>query len=140
MREQFAQGRGLRERHGVVGTLAPLVELLVQRIADGLDLVTERLEDLVDEVLAAPARQDFERGDQRDRRAGKFRTFLGAAIQGRAEHLGNRHAHERGGDIGAVIDVLGQRRVGNAPRPRTIATGSTSKSKAAVQRSSATSG
>ena len=118
VRQQFAQRRGLRERHGVVRTLAPLGELLVQRIPDGLDLVAQRLEDFVQEVLAAPARQHFERGDQRDRRAGQFGAFLGAAIQCRAEHLGNRHAHERRGHVGPVVDVLGQDRLGNAaPAP-----------------------
>ena len=71
-----------------------------------LDRVAQRLENGPEEPLAAPHGQDIEPGLQRDRRRRQLRAVLAAALKGRAEDLGDRHAQERRGDVGAVVDVL----------------------------------
>ena len=94
--------------HREVRALAPLGEPLVERVADGLDLVAQRLEDGPQEPLAAPHRQHVDPGRERDRRRRQLGPVLAAALEGRAEDLGDRHAQERRGGVGPVVDVLGQ--------------------------------
>ena len=66
VRQQVRERGRLADGDREVRTLAPLGEAFVQRIADGLDLVAQRLEDASQEPLAAAHRQHVDPG----RRAG----------------------------------------------------------------------
>ena len=121
----------LRDGHGEVRALAPFGEPLVERVAVGLDRVAQRLEHRPQERLAAPHRQHVEPGLERDRRRRQLGPVLAAALEGRAEDLGDRHAQERRGDVGPVVDVLREQEPWPAPLPRTMPTGSTSSSRQA---------
>ncbi len=51
------------------------------------------------------------RAVERDRRRRQLGPVLAAALEGRAEDLGDRHAQERRGDVGPVVDVLREQEV-----------------------------
>ena len=56
--------------------------------------------------IETAARDGRDAGRQRERHLHEFRPLPAAAVQGRAEHLGDRHAQERRGRKGAVAHVL----------------------------------
>jgi hypothetical protein len=70
------------------------------------DCVAQRLEQPPEEGFAAATGQHGQRSLERQRRFGQLRPFLAPAGQGAAEHLGDCHAQEGGGDVRAVVDVL----------------------------------
>ena len=109
--QQLRQRDRPPDRDREVRTLAPLEKLLIERVADGLDFVPERLEHRPQEPLAAPHRQHTQSGFERDRGRDQLRAVLAPALQGRPEHLGDGDAQERRGDVGAVVDVLCQEEV-----------------------------
>ena len=51
------------------------------------------------------------RADERDRRRRQLGPVLAAALKGRAEDLGDRHAHEGRGGVGPVVDVLAEQEI-----------------------------
>jgi len=106
VRQQLGQGRRLLERDRVVWALAPLGELLVQRMPHSVDHVPQRPEDALEELRPTTAREDGDRGPEGDRGRGQFGPLLAASLEGGAEHLGDSHAHKRRGDVRAVVDVL----------------------------------
>ena len=72
------------------------------------DLVSEWLEQPAHDLLAAARRHDRELRLERNGRRGELRPLLAGARHGALEDVYERNAHERRGDVGAVVYVLGQ--------------------------------
>lgn len=111
MRQQFGERLGCPDSDGKIGTLSPFGKLLVERMARRFDVITERLEEAVQEAFAAADRQHVEPSRERQRRDRQFRPVVAPALHRRAKHLGDRDAHERRGHKRPVIDVLAKQRM-----------------------------
>jgi hypothetical protein len=109
VRQQRLQRRDGPQRDGVVRAVAPLGETLVERMARRFDGVPQRLEDFVQEALAAAHGEGVEACLQRDRGGHEVGAVLALAVERRAEHLGDGDAEERRRDVGPVVDVGSQR-------------------------------
>src|SRR5579875_147354 len=81
MCQQVRECGRLADGNGEVRTFAPFGKLLVQRIADSLNRVSQRLEDASQEHLAATYRQHIDASRQGKRRRGQFGTVLATALQ-----------------------------------------------------------
>ena len=109
VRQHRREGRGAGDGDGVVRPLAPVGELGVERVSIGADRVAEGLEDGPEKRRAAADRQDVEPGLQGDRRRGQVGPGRAAALERRAEDLGDGDAQERRRDVGPIVDVLVRR-------------------------------
>ena len=72
----------------------------------GLDFVAERCEEAFE--LWRRRGHAFDLGAQGERGLSEFWLFLTGAAHGGAEYLRDGDAEERGGGVGAVVDVLGE--------------------------------
>jgi hypothetical protein len=114
--EELAQGAGAGELDGPVGGHAPGGVVVVEGEALGGDGVTERLEEAAQEWFAAATGDAGQAGDERERELGELGALLADAGEGAAQDLGDGDAEERGGDVGAVVDVLREEAVGLVAR------------------------
>ena len=79
-----------------------------------LDLVAERLEQALGQLLASAERHGRDVRLEKDRRGGQLGLRAAAAAQSGPEHARYRHAQERRRDVRAVVDVVAQHRPGSA--------------------------
>lgn len=84
----------------------------MERLAQRLDRVAERLEQPADDGLAISCRQDRNPCLEWQRLIGELLALLAAPAHRRAEVLGDRAREERRGDVGAVVDVWLEGRAG----------------------------
>jgi hypothetical protein len=104
--QQVAQTHPTVKLDGETAALAPLWELLIKRMLDRMHAVAKRLEQPAQDLLATGAGDRREAGAQRQRLLRQLGPLRAAAGERRAEDARDRHAQERGADIGAVVDLL----------------------------------
>jgi hypothetical protein len=107
--EQVAHPARGGDPHVEIPAVTPRRERGVKRDGCRTDLVAKRLEHLSEQPFPAPAGQH--RQVRRQLQAGlrQVGALGAAATQSRAEHLADRHRQQRGGGVGPVIDVGGER-------------------------------
>ncbi|MNW56067.1 hypothetical protein D3C74_337660 [compost metagenome] len=107
--------QGVGEAHGPgqaqvdVARVAPLGHGRVERLGRGVDGPAQGPEQALGEARATAAGQ---RGDvdlERDRGVRERLPGVAAACHRRPEHRAERDREHRGGGVGAVVDVLGER-------------------------------
>ena len=80
----------------------------------GLDGIAQRLEHPPQEPLTAPDGNDMHPGRERDRGRRQFGPVIAAALERRAINLRDRHTQERRGDVGSIVDILGEKALGRS--------------------------
>jgi len=111
MGQQLRQRRGLPHRHREIRTLAPLGKPVVERPANDLDLIPERLEDAAQESLTAANRQDVDSCGKRDCGRRQRRPILAPTLERGAKHLSDGHAHEGRSGVRPIVDILREQEV-----------------------------
>ena len=91
-------------------TKAEIAQLLL-----GVNVVPERLEQAAQQPLAAAAGKNGEPGDQRQGPFDHVWLVLTPTREGRSEDSRDRDAHERGCDVGSVVDVRIERSLAVTP-------------------------
>ena len=110
--QERLESAGFAKGEILIVALTPVGEVGIERSGFTGSFVTEGREKAFELGLAAWCWEGGKAGGEVELLVNEFRVLLAGAIEGGAKDTGDRGGEERGGDEGAVVDVLSERPVG----------------------------
>jgi hypothetical protein len=107
--KEFPNPHGPHDPEVEVATITPGREVVIKRDRGRGHLVPQGFEQPADELFTSPAGHDRKVRLEREGSLGKLGPVLASSRECRTEQLGDRDAHERGGDVRSVVHVVGER-------------------------------